>query len=83
MAFSVTSVLSSIVAATTRTPHAVKLPKDQDRFARRADAATNVPPMFHSKNTRPVSAASLKSSEALEHDTLTRIRDALYRDQQA
>lgn len=83
MAFSVTSVLNSIVAATTRTPHAVKLPAEQDRFARRPQDAAGLTTRVHAKPTAPLSAATQKSSEALEHDTLSRIRDALYRDQQA
>lgn len=83
MAFSVSSVVRSIVSATTRKPHAVKLTADQDRFAQRNRSAQG----FSRKSepfllVNPISARSGKSSEALEHDTLTRIRDALYHDQQ-
>lgn len=84
MGFSVSSVIKSIVTATTRTPHAVKLSPDQDRFARRArpfagNTAKSEPFLL----LHPLSAQTDKSSETLEHDTLARIRDALYRDQQA
>lgn len=84
MAFSMTNVLNAIVDATTRTPHAVKLSDEEDLYAHRPMGRPDLMDMMGPEPVRPASAAdTMKSGEELEHDTLARIRDALYRDQQA
>ncbi|MEL6640253.1 MAG: hypothetical protein AAFP98_02890 [Pseudomonadota bacterium] len=78
------NVLSSIVEATTRTPHAVKLDDMDDLYVHRPMGRPDILDMMDAKPqsaVRPEDAG--KSGEQIEHDTLTRIRDALYRDQQA
>ena len=84
MAFSMTNVLNSIVEATTRTPHAVRLSEADDLYVHRPVPRPTMQDMMINQPARPVSAAEAgRSGQQLEHDTLSRIRDALYHDQQA
>ena len=84
MAFSMTNVLNSLVEATTRTPHAVRLSDEDDLYSHRPLERPSMADMMEQTPKVPVSAADQgKSGEQLEHDTLARIRDALYSDQQA
>ncbi len=84
MAFSMTNVLNSLVEATTRSPRAVQLSDAEDLYKHRPMQRPDIMDMMSNEHTMPVSAVdSSKSGEELEHDTLARIRDALYRDQQS
>ena len=84
MTFSMANVLSSIVEATTRTPHAVQLDDADDIYAHQPMTRPDILDMMAPAQFAPVRTEDAgKSGEQLEHDTLTRIRDALYRDQQA
>ena len=84
MAFSMSNVLNSLVEATTRSPRAIQLDDADDLYKHRPMQRPTMQDMMVNQPTAPVSAAdSGKSGEQLEHDTLARIRDALYRDQQS
>lgn len=84
MAFSMTNVLNAIVESTTRTPHAVQLSELDDVYAHRPMGRPDIADMMDAKPTAPKRPEDAgKTGEQIEHDTLTRIRDALYRDQQA
>lgn len=84
MAFSMTNVLNSLVEATTRKPHAVRLSDEEDLYKHRPMERPSMQDMMEQTPNAPVSAAATgKSSEELEHDTLARIRDALYSGQGA
>lgn len=84
MAFSMTNVLNSLVEATTRSPRAVQLSDEDDLYRHQPMSRPAMTDMMANTPAPPVSAIdSSKSGEELEHDTLARIRDALYRDQQS
>jgi len=84
MAFSMANVLSSLVESTVRTPRAVQLPDAEDLYKPTAMQRPSMHDMMPQQGTMPMSAADDgKSEEQREHDTLSRIRDALYRDQQS
>ena len=82
MAFSMTNVLNSLVEASTRKPHAVKVADVETDYVHQPMRRPDFQDMMDAEPARPARDLS-KSSEQLEHDTLTRIRDALYREQQA
>jgi len=85
MTISVTNMirsgLTSIMDATFRTPHAVSIHESDDLYRRKPTGMQN--PMGFEQR-RPTSAArDGRSGEQLEHETLLRIRDALYADRQS
>ncbi len=84
MAFSMSNVLNSLVEASTRKPHAVKPMEMDDGYVHQPMQRPDIMDMMGTPSRPAVNPAeSGKSGEQLEHDTLSRIRDALYREQQA
>lgn len=84
MTFSMTNVLNAIVDASTRKPHAVQLDDANDLYVHQPMARPDMLDIMDARPTAPIRPEDQgKTGEQLEHDTLTRIRDALYRDQQA
>ena len=84
MAFSMTNVLNSLVEASTRKPHAVKPMEAEPTYVHQPMGRPDMADMMGtSARATPNPRDAGKTGEQLEHDTLSRIRDALYREQQA
>lgn len=86
MTNSVTNMIRSGIAslkdATFRTPHAISVNESEMLYSRKSPP--DVYNMMSNEPARPASASrDGRSSEQLEHETLARIRDALYADRQA
>lgn len=85
MAFSMENVLNAVVEASTRKPHAVKpvAPAGtEELYVHEPWKRPGLDEMMGTGTRPDIRAARSKSDEQLEHDTLSRIRDALYREQQ-
>jgi len=84
MAFSMTNVLNSLVEATTRSPKAIKLTEEHVAYEQPQYHRPGMDEMMAAQPRVTAGAAgSDRSSEEMEHDTLARIRDALYSSQQS